>query len=425
MVFSDIMARKQAEQQIARLLARERLINRIGQVSVQTLDADQVHAEATQGLRELLGADQCVFTLDERGIGLYTPGQALVVEDAWDEAVPQAPRDAVARLGLRAAVIVPLFSGDRLLKTLTVGMTETPRAWMPEEVALVEAVLVQTRAAAEAARSQQRERAIALALQDALLPALPQSVPGLEMMAYYYKAALEEAQVGGDFLDVFTLQDGRVVFAVGDLSGKGLAAAAQVATVRNMLRYSLYQTPRLDQAILELNNTVVAHELLTGFATLFVGVYAPPTRRLTYLSCGHDPGLVRRARGGAVELLPPDGEGISPVLGLVEGGRFVAQSVTLQPGDTLFFCTDGVTEAGRGRGEFLGVAGVAQMLGAGEPGETAEALITRVVSKWRSMRRHPARRRLPSRRCRCRLRFLAPALRSNPRTPSRRSCRAP
>jgi len=122
---------------------------------------------------------------------------------------------------------------------------------------------------------------------------------------------------------------------------------------------------------------------LTGFATLFVGIYDRGTRTLTYLSCGHDPGLVRRAGGGPVELLPPDGDSISPVLGLTEGGRFTAQAVTLSPGDTLFFCTDGVTEAGRSRGEFLGVAGVAQMLGAGRSGEPVEELTTRIVSEVR------------------------------------------
>ncbi len=381
-VFSDISERRRAEQQIAHLLARERLINRIGQTSLQTLDPDQVQAEATEGLCDLLGADACFLTMDESDEAAHAPGRTLVVEDAEAPSLPAASREQWARLGLRAAVTVPLFSGGRLLKTLTAGMGETPRIWTADEVALVEAVAVATRSAVEAARSQQRERAIALALQDALLPVLPSSVPGLKM-AYYYNAALAEAQVGGDFLDVFVLQDGRVVFTVGDLSGKGLAAASQVATVRNMLRYSLYRTARLDEAIRELNHTVVANELLTGFATLFVGVYDRLSRTLTYLSCGHDPGLVRRAESNLIELLPADGEGISPVLGLTEGGRFTQQSVTLSPGDILFFCTDGVTEAGRSRGEFLGVAGVAEMLGAGRPGEPVEELITRIVSEVR------------------------------------------
>ncbi len=246
----------------------------------------------------------------------------------------------------------------------------------------MEAVATQMRAAVEAARAQQRDRAIAVALQDALMPALPKRVAGLEM-ASYYKAALEEANVGGDFLDVFALEKGQVVFAVGDLSGKGLAAAAQVATVRNMLRYSLYRATRLDEALSELNNTVVAHELLTGFATLFVGIYDQGMRTLTYLSCGHDPGLMRRAATGEIELLPPGGADISPVLGLVEDGRFVQNIVTLQPGDTLFFCTDGVTEAGRSRGEFLGVAGVAEMLRQRPAGESVEELVARIVSEVR------------------------------------------
>ncbi len=275
-----------------------------------------------------------------------------------------------------------MFDQNRLAASLVAIMVDEPRAWTAEEVALVEAVATQMRAAVEVARAQKRDRAIAVALQDALMPALPERLAGLEMSSYY-KAALDEANVGGDFLDVFALEKGQVVFAVGDLSGKGLAAAAQVATVRNMLRYSLYRAGRLDEALSELNNTVVAHELLTGFATLFIGIYDQARRILTYLSCGHDPGIVRRAATGEIELLPPTGADISPVLGLIEDGRFVQQSLTLQRGDTLFFCTDGVTEAGRSRGEFLGVAGVASMLLAGPPDESVEELVARMVTAVR------------------------------------------
>ena len=62
---------------------------------------------------------------------------------------------------------------------------------------------------------------------------------------------------------------------------------------------------------------------------------------------------------------------------------FTQQSVTLAPGDMLFFCTDGVTEAGRARGEFLGVAGVAGLLQAGSAGESAEELVARIVAEVR------------------------------------------
>jgi len=384
-IFSDATKRKQTEQEIQRLLARERLISHIGQISLQTLEPELIQREAAGGLARLLGADRVFFTLHDSTLhessemALFTPGRTLAVPDVSDPALNAAIREMMTAEEMQAAIITPLFDAGRLVATLNVAMTSTPRRWEPEEIGLVEAVAVQTRAALEAARTQQREHAIAVALQDALLPSLPKRTPGLTL-ASYYKAALSEANVGGDFLDVFALEDGKAVFAVGDLSGKGLAAAAQVATIRNMLRYSLYRTPSLEQAITELNRTIVAHDLLTGFATLFVGIYDAQAQTLSYLSCGHDPGLLRCAEDGKITLLPAGGTEVNAVLGLTEDAVFCHQSVTLAQGDTLFFCTDGVTEAGRNRGEFLGVAGVAALLQEGAPGETPEELVARMVS---------------------------------------------
>lgn len=383
-VFSDVTERKRAEQEVQRLLVRERLVSRISQISLQTLDPDLIQREAADGLARLLGADRVFFALHESAeTALHTPGQTLVVPDRSEASLEAAVQEMMAAEKMQSAIITPLFDGGQLVAALNVAMTQTPRFWEPAEVGLVEAVAAQTRAALEAARAQKRERTIAVALQDALIPSLPKRVPGLAM-ASYYKAALAEANVGGDFLDVFALEEGQAVFAVGDLSGKGLAAAAQVATIRNMLRYSLYRTPSLEQAITELNRTIVAHDLLTGFATLFVGIYEAGPRRLTYLSCGHDPGLLRRASGGEMALLPAGGTDVNAVLGLTEDAVFCHQSVTLAVGDMLFFCTDGVTEAGRNRGEFLGVAGVAALLQAGKPAESPEELVARIVAEVRA-----------------------------------------
>ncbi len=384
-IFSNVTKRIQAEQEVQRLLARERLVSRIGQISLQTLDPELIQREATAGLASLLGADRAFFALHEGGetAPLYTPGQTLVVPDASGASLTAAIQKIMAAEQMQAAIITPLFDGKRLVATLNVAMTKTSREWEPGEIGLVEAVAAQTRAALEAAQTQKREHAIAVALQDALIPIPPKRISGL-VMASYYKAALAEANVGGDFLDVFALQEGQAVFAVGDLSGKGLAAAAQVATIRNMLRYSLYRMPSLEQAITDLNRTLVAHDLLTGFATLFVGIYDAPSQTLFYLSCGHDPGLLRCAEpSGGITLLPPGGTEVNAVLGLTEESVFRQQSVMLAPGDTLFFCTDGVTEAGRNRGEFLGVAGVAALLQAGTPGESPEELVARVVADVR------------------------------------------
>ena len=222
----------------------------------------------------------------------------------------------------------------------------------------------------ERERLAQRERNIARQLQAALTPSIPDHVPGLAL-AKYYEAALDEAGVGGDFYDVFPVAPGCTALVIGDLAGKGLAAASQVATVRNMLRYALYRARTLAGALESLNVVLAEQRLLAGFATLFVGTYDNTKYTLTYVNCGQESALVRRI-GGDVEQLAPT----APVLGLHEDSRFDERTVRLTPGDAVAVFTDGLTEVGRTRREMLGVAGVASLLEnlpPPEPADSAEA----------------------------------------------------
>jgi serine phosphatase RsbU (regulator of sigma subunit) len=194
--------------------------------------------------------------------------------------------------------------------------------------------------------------------------------------------ALAEAEVGGDFYDVFPLGKKCTILVVGDLSGKGLAAAAQVATVRNMLRATLYLGGTLAAALTDLNTILADNDLLTGFATLFVGAFDPETGRLVYVNCGQEPGLVRRARTGLVEELPPTG----PVMGTFAGVVFTEETVKLASGDALALFTDGFTEAGPNRADMLGIEGVAALLAAPLPkgaetaAQQAEELSLRLIA---------------------------------------------
>jgi len=209
----------------------------------------------------------------------------------------------------------------------------------------------------ERERLAERERNIARQLQASLTPGVPERIPGMAL-AKYYEAALDEAGVGGDFYDVFPMDKGCTALVVGDLAGKGLAAASQVATVRNMLRYALYRARTISGALDGLNALLAEQGLLTGFATLFVGAFDGAAGKLTYANCGQEPALVRRAGGGPVELLAPTG----PVLGSFEGAAFEERTVALAPRDALAVFTDGLTEVGRSRREMLGVEGVAALL---------------------------------------------------------------
>jgi len=203
-----------------------------------------------------------------------------------------------------------------------------------------------------------RERNIAAHLQEALQPPLPMFVPGLEVGSFT-RPALQEAQVGGDFFDIFPLDKELHAVVIGDVSGKGLAAAAQLALIRNSLRTTLYLSQRPAQAAASLNAIVTDHDLLAGFVTAFVGVYDAATGRIVYTSCGHEPGLIRRT-GGTVEELETTG----PPLGVDQNAVYSDGTLTLAPGDTLLLYTDGLSEAGPSRRDLLGTAGLTRLFAA-------------------------------------------------------------
>ncbi|MGI4789308.1 MAG: SpoIIE family protein phosphatase [Janthinobacterium lividum] len=227
----------------------------------------------------------------------------------------------------------------------------------------------------EQKRLAEREHRIAEQLQQALQPPVPYRVPGLEL-ADYYKSALEEAGVGGDFTDVFASDKGVTFLVVGDLSGKGLAAASQVAIVRNMLRFALYNGRTLAGPVTTLSHTLVNNDLLTGFATLFVGRYEAASRILSYVNCGQDAGLILRCQTGKVETLPPTG----PVLGAFDGAEYTEETQILEPGDVLAVFTDGLTEAGPARTALLTGEGVASILAKHPHPESAQAMVAHIIA---------------------------------------------
>ena len=285
MISRDVTEQHEAQAERENLLAearasaeREALINQIGTAVRTASRPSEVLAVAVEALGKALKADRCYYaTYDQRNdtgsigpdwcresIGLapisgryklsnytvnrdqgYMAGQTQVVDDVHEhdartrsESGDSPNVNLMDELGLRSIIRTPLLL-DGSMTALAVAMSGGPRAWTANEVGLVEAIAAQTRAAVEAARTQERERKIAETLQDALLPPTPPLLPGLSL-AHFYRPALDEAGVGGDFYDVFDVQEGCTALVVADLSGKGLAAASQTALVRNMLRFALY-----------------------------------------------------------------------------------------------------------------------------------------------------------------------------------------
>jgi len=188
-----------------------------------------------------------------------------------------------------------------------------------------------------------------------------------------YSARCRQAQaIGGDCYDFLPLGDGRMGFAIGDASGKGLAAALMIANVQSSLRTAaIFAGNDLPAFFAIVNRQAYASSLADRFATLFFGVFDGITRTLRYVNAGHNPPIVVE-HDGPVSSLEKGG---API-GMFPDSRYEEGSVELQPGSCVIAYTDGVVEASNRRGESWGMEGLLQAACAGVSGRlNAEAIV--------------------------------------------------
>lgn len=204
----------------------------------------------------------------------------------------------------------------------------------------------------------EREHRIADMLQQALIP--PQVAYYIEgcRIAVQYEPALDEAEVGGDFYDIFHLSDGKIGILIGDVAGKGLPAAMRVAAVRYAVRSYAY----LDDSparVMSLANDALSRDRTSssGMVTALFAVVDIVQRMVTWANCGHEPPVIRRVDG---EVTDVDVEGRA--VGIMRGSTYSEVSLKLRPGDVVVMMTDGITEARPGGIAFFGRDGVSRHL---------------------------------------------------------------
>ncbi len=197
-------------------------------------------------------------------------------------------------------------------------------------------------AALRNAERYQMERSAGDVLRKTIL-ALPDAVPAARF-AYSYQAATRSAAVGGDFYDIFQTDDKMIGVVIGDVSGKGLEAAATTVLARNSVKAYAQLDPN-PASVLERLNSLLCHS--TGqdtFVTLAYFLLDSGTGRMDYGVAGHPPALLKRS-AGAVEAL----ERPAAPLGIFSQQKYDQGSTGLAPADILFVYTDGLIEARRGR----------------------------------------------------------------------------
>ena len=177
---------------------------------------------------------------------------------------------------------------------------------------------------------------IARGIQQAMLPRAAFHASGVEAFGMTRPANT----VGGDFYDILPLPDGRVLFALGDVAGKGSPASLLMALLLAMMRTLVDEGFEGAALAARLNAQIVKHAPASRFVTLFFGVLDTSTGEFGYVNAGQNPPLVRRATGGYDRLKTG---GIA--LGMFEFATYEFASTRLNVGDVIVMYSDGVTEA--------------------------------------------------------------------------------
>lgn len=276
---------------------------------------------------------------------LYAEIDPVQLEEAAED---ERHLELMRALQISSALIVPMVAGDRTIGAITF-VTTGGRRLSEADRELGEELGRRAGVAVENARVHRERSHIAATLQHSLLPPQLPGVPGLTVAARF-RAAGEANQVGGDFYDLFGVDDGWIV-VIGDVTGKGPDAAAITSLARYTIRTAaMYEHDpagimrRLNVALLADDEhrqmcTAVCLKVMPG------GDGEPVTMQL--VCAGHPPPFLLRAPDSLEELSRP-----GPLLGAFADADWEASELRLLPGDSIVLYTDGVTDARGAAGRF-------------------------------------------------------------------------
>ena len=196
-----------------------------------------------------------------------------------------------------------------------------------------------------------REHYIAEVLQRTLSPIEPSIRDGYRAAAAY-RSAFEGQEIGGDFYDVFETKDGKVGILIGDISGKGIEAAARAAATRSTIRAFAFDASSPAQALTRSNSVLYPEHHCESFATVLLVVLDPPTGKMLYANAGHPPASISRM-GNQIDVF----SGSNLPIGLLESVEYEDGESHLDPGEKMVLYTDGISES-RYDGLLFGAEGV-------------------------------------------------------------------
>ena len=280
-------------------------------------------------------------------------GKSVLTSDAQHD--PRFASGTVVLQGIRSVLAVPLGVSEKVFgivyadSPIADGRFTEDHLKVLTTLASVAAIRVENARLAEARLQQERlerELQLAMEIQQRFQPTAPPVVPGYELQGISFPCY----EIGGDYYDFIEREDGRLVIALGDVSGKGTAAALLMSSLHASVHAQAGSHDTLSETISAVNLYLADNIPANRFVTLFYAELDPASGALTFLNAGHNPPLIVHA-AGTVEQLASGGL----PLGIKRNAEYREGRTQMQMGDVLVIYSDGVTEAASPSGEEFGV----------------------------------------------------------------------
>lgn len=281
-------------------------------------------------------------------------GKSVLTSDAQHD--PRYASQTMALLGIRSVLAVPLSVQEHEIFGLVYADSPTYEASFTEEhlnilttLASVASIRIENaRLLEERFERERMERELELAteIQQSFQPSSPPIIEGYEFQGISFSCY----EIGGDYYDFIQRHDGKMMIALGDVSGKGTAAALLMSSVHAAIHAQTAAKNSLLETVTSVNQYLADNTPSNRFVTLFIAELDPATGKIAYINAGHNPPLIGR-NDGSVEQL---GSGGFP-LGIIPMAEYELGETYLKGDEALVIYSDGVSEAANLKGEEFGM----------------------------------------------------------------------
>jgi sigma-B regulation protein RsbU (phosphoserine phosphatase) len=366
------------------------LISKVGVALLSSSGLDETLNQVASLVFEAVPAERCVIMLrDEKAEGgmkimvardrdkedpieevrisrtvmdeVLKNGKSVLTSDAQHD--PRYASQTMALLGIRSVLAVPLSVDERDIFGIIYADSPTWESSFTEEhldilttlasvasIRVENATLIDLRIERE---RMERELELATEIQQRFQPSAPPRMDGYEFQGISFSCY----EIGGDYYDFIQQGDGKMLIALGDVSGKGTAAALLMSSVHAAMHAQVSAGSKLPEIVRSVNQYLADNTPANRFVTLFAAELDPPTGKLRYINAGHNPPLVARANG-TIEQLASGGF----PLGILPAAEFEVGEVELGSGEAVVIYSDGVSEANNLAEEEFGMERLSEVI---------------------------------------------------------------